>query len=73
MYAAIFRHISAWQENEGILNPDEVARLSPLLHDHVNVLDRYDFTLLQGVAAGQLRPLRTLTNWETSLSESPYR
>jgi len=61
--------LEQWQETEGIPNPDDVARLSPLLHDHVNVLGRYDFTLPENIAAGQLRPLRTLTNWETSLSE----
>ena len=61
--------LEQWQETEGIPNPDDVARLSPLLHDHVNVLGRYDFTSPENIAAGQLRPLRTLTNWETSLSE----
>jgi len=65
--------LEQWQETKGILNPDDVARLSPLLHEHVNVLGRYDFTLPESIAAGQLRPLRTLTNWETSLSELAYR
>lgn len=57
------------QETEGGLNPDDVARLSPLLHEHVNRLDRHDFTLPEALAAGQLRPPRTLTNRETSLSK----
>ena len=61
------------QETEGVLNPEDVARLSPLLHEHVNMLGRYDFTLPEAVAAGQLRPLRTLTPWEASLSELAYR
>ena len=61
--------LEQWQETEGIPNPDNVARLSPLLHNHVNVLGRYDFTSPENIAAGQLRPLRALTNWETSLSE----
>jgi len=61
--------LEQWQETEGGLNPDDVARLSPLLHEHVNMLGRYDFTLPEAIAAGRLRPLRTLTNWETSLSE----
>ena len=52
-----------------MLNPDDVARLSPLLHEHVNMLGRYDFTLPEATAAGQLRSLRTLTNWEASLNE----
>jgi Tn3 transposase DDE domain len=25
--------------------PEEIARLSPLLHEHVNMLGQYDFTL----------------------------
>ena len=57
------------QETEGVLNPDDVARLSPLLHEHVNMLGRYVFTLPEAIAAGQLRSLRTLINWEASLNE----
>ena len=37
---------------------EDVARLSPLLHEHVNMLGKYDFTLPDAVAGGQLRPLR---------------
>jgi hypothetical protein len=43
------------QETEGVLNPDEVARLSPLLHEQVNRVGRYAFILPEAVAAGQLR------------------
>lgn len=57
------------QETERVLNPDDVARLSPLLHEHINMLSRYDFTLPEAIAAGQLRSLRILTNWEASLNE----
>jgi len=46
-----------------------VARLSPLLHEHVNMLGRYDFTLPERVAAGELRPLRNLANWQEQLVE----
>ncbi|GAB2796427.1 TnpA family transposase [Hymenobacter luteus] len=62
-----------WQETEGELNPEDVGRLSPLLHEHINMLGRYDFTLPDSIAAGQLRPLRALPTWEASLSESAYR
>jgi hypothetical protein len=34
------------------------ARLSPLGHDHINMLGRYAFTLPARVARGELRPLR---------------
>ncbi|RIY10235.1 hypothetical protein D0T11_10305 [Hymenobacter rubripertinctus] len=64
--------LEQWQETGGGLNPDDVARLSALLHEYVNMLGRYDSTLPEAIAAGQLRPLRTLTNCETSLSELAY-
>ena len=65
--------LEQWQATEGVLNPDDVARLSPLLHEQVNRLGRYDFTLPEAIAAGQPRSLRTLTNWEASLNEWAYR
>jgi TnpA family transposase len=37
---------------------DDVARLSPLGFEHINMLGRYAFTLPDGVARGELRPLR---------------
>ena len=37
---------------------EDVARLSPLGHGHLNVLGRYAFTLPEVVARGELRPLR---------------
>jgi hypothetical protein len=44
---------------EGFLVRDEdVARLSPLVYDHINLLGRYLFTVHEGVARGELRPLR---------------
>jgi TnpA family transposase len=45
---------------EGIdVRDDDVARLSPLGHEHINMLGRYAFTLPEQVARGELRPLRT--------------
>ena len=37
---------------------DDVARLSPLLHEHINMLGRYSFAVPDSVARGELRPLR---------------
>ena len=37
---------------------EDVARLSPLGFEHINMLGRYAFTLPDGVARGELRPLR---------------
>jgi len=41
------------------LKPEDVARLSPLIFDHINFLGRYAFALPDSVAHGQLRPLRS--------------
>jgi Tn3 transposase DDE domain len=41
------------------LKPEDVARLSPLMFDHINFLGRYAFALPDSVAQGQLRPLRS--------------
>ena len=40
------------------VNTADVARLSPLLHEHVNMLGRYSFSVPDAVAKGGLRPLR---------------
>ena len=46
-------------QTEGFeLRPEDLARLSPLGHGHVNMLGRYAFTLPDTVARGELRPLR---------------
>ncbi len=36
----------------------DVARLSPLGFEHINMLGRYAFTLPETVARGEMRPLR---------------
>ena len=37
---------------------EDVAQLSPLGFDHINMLGRYAFILPDGVARGERRPLR---------------
>jgi hypothetical protein len=39
------------------VKPEDVARLSPLGHEHINVLGRYSFALADRIAQGELRPL----------------
>jgi len=39
------------------VDPEDVVRLSPLVHEKVNFLGRYSFTLPEAIAKGQLRPL----------------
>ena len=45
------------QEGFKVLDED-VARLSPLGHDHINMPDRHAFTLPARVARGERHPLR---------------
>jgi len=42
----------------------DMARLSPLLHEHINMLGRYSFSVPDAVAKGELRPLRNPANDE---------
>jgi Tn3 transposase DDE domain len=37
---------------------EDVARLSPLAHEHINMLGRYACAVHESVARGELRPLR---------------
>ena len=39
------------------ISSNDVARLSPLQHKHINVLGRYSFALADPIAKEQLRPL----------------
>jgi hypothetical protein len=39
------------------INPENVARLSPLGFEHINMLGRYHFDLAESVAQGEMRPL----------------
>jgi TnpA family transposase len=51
--------ILAQLRQEGFLVRDEdEARLSPLAHDHINMLGRYSFAVPDAVTRGELRPLR---------------
>ena len=40
------------------IRDEDVGRLSPLIHDHINMLGRYSFAMPDIVARGGLRPLR---------------
>jgi TnpA family transposase len=48
------------QQSIAIREEDE-ARLSPLVHAHINVLGHYSFVLTEQVTKGQLRPLNQLS------------
>jgi TnpA family transposase len=40
------------------VNEEDVVRLSPLEHSHINMLGRYQFTLPESLVQGEMRPLR---------------
>lgn len=45
--------------DEGVeVRDEDVARLSPLVHRHINFQGRHSFALTESVARGELRPLR---------------
>lgn len=47
-------------QREGFpVHPADVARLSPLIFEHINLLGRYAFLVPESVRRGELRPLRT--------------
>ena len=41
---------------------EALARQLPLLHEHINMLGRYSFSVPDSVARGELRPLRDPTD-----------
>ena len=41
-----------------LIQPDDVERLSPLVHHHIHLDGRYSSSLPEPLAYGQLRPLR---------------
>ena len=43
---------------------EDAARLSPLLHEHINMLGRYSFLVPESVAKGELRALRNPSDEE---------
>ena len=44
------------------IRDEDVARLWPFIHDHINLLGRYSFAVPEVVARGELRPLRIPDN-----------
>jgi hypothetical protein len=45
--------------NEGYpVRDEDVARLSPTMRPHINMLGRHSFNVPEAVARGELRPLR---------------
>jgi hypothetical protein len=48
---------------EGVPVSDaDIPHLNPHVHEHINMLGRYSFTVPEAVANGELRPLRSLAD-----------
>jgi len=62
----ILNHI---RETGRSLNPEDVIRLSPLQHEHINVLGRYHFNLPEPLKQGHYRTLRNTT--DINISTTP--
>jgi len=45
------------------IREEDEARLSPLVHEHINVLGHYSFTLSDSVLKGGLRPLNKMDEY----------
>ncbi|POK43211.1 Tn3 family transposase, partial [Klebsiella pneumoniae] len=58
---AALDHLRAQGET---LNDEDIARLSPLSHGHINMLGHYSFTLAELVTKGHLRPLKEASEAE---------
>ncbi len=64
---AALDHLRAQGET---LNDEDIARLSPLCHGHINMLGHYSFTLAELVTKGHLRPLKRRQRQKTLLNVS---
>jgi hypothetical protein len=58
------RALSQLQALGAAVNDEDVARLSPLGTNHINVLGRYHFALPDAIARGEFRPLRDPTDFD---------
>lgn len=46
------------QADGNLIRAEDVARLSPLVFEHINLVGRYAFSVPDAVNRGELRPLR---------------
>ncbi len=61
------QEVLSWMRRNGeeIIDED-IARLSPLMHGHINMLGHYTFTLPEDILKGELRALNLNINNELS-------
>ena len=49
------------------VNEEDKARLSPLIHEHINTQGRHSFVMPEAVVKGELRPLRNPADPESQV------
>ena len=50
----------------------DARHLSPLLHEHINMLGRYSVSMRDAVAKGELRPFRSPADTDLDFSEQTF-
>ncbi len=59
----------SWMRSNGEkTGVEDIARLSPLMHEHINMLGHYTFTLPEDILKGEMRTL----NFNLNNELSPY-
>lgn len=58
--------LSHLRQSGEIPEEEHLARLSPLIHGHINMLGHYTFSLSEDILNGELRPLNFNINNELS-------
>ena len=53
------------------IRPEDVARLSSLVFEHINLLGRYAFSVPEQVQRGELRPLRSPSDLNEGVGLNP--
>jgi hypothetical protein len=58
--------LSWMRDNEEETEDEDIARLSPLMHGHINMLGNYTFSLPEDILKGEVMPLNLIINKELS-------
>jgi hypothetical protein len=66
--AAALEHLQA---ADGQVRLEDVQRLSPLRHDHINLHGRYYFTPSDAISRGELRNFRDAANPQLAAGSHP--
>nr|WP_255446583.1 Tn3 family transposase [Bacillus sp. JAS24-2] len=54
-----------------VIDNDDISRLSPLGHKHINIVERYSFILPEEIKSGRLRTLVYEENNQIKIEKEP--